>query len=246
MKKLLTLIIVVCSVMTTLGQYSAGLRTGINFSNVGGKWNSDDDSKSSMTIGPVVAGVGQYDFSDVFSLNAELGYMTMGQKLTSTYEGDARAIDAVTYIERWRFNCIMMALFTRAMFGGPLISTFIYLGPCFIRKFGGILVVDDGTNSSQSNVVWGPWPSRESSDDFYVDPEYNRRCDLRMCLGAGAGKDLGPGRLELDLRFGFGLLDLNKFDSKEDKQDAKDKGYKPYRSFNIGLTLAYMYDFNKK
>ena len=66
-----------------------------------------------------------------------------------------------------------------------------------------------------------------------------------MYIGGGVGKELGSGILELDLRFGFGLVDLNKFENSDEKQQAKDKGYKPYRSMNFTVSLAYMYLFSK-
>jgi hypothetical protein len=53
---------------------------------------------------------------------------------------------------------------------------------------------------------------------------------------------MGPGKLELDLRFGYGLLDLAKFPEGTTKPD----GYKPYHNLNFSITIGYWYFFDNE
>lgn len=193
----------------------------------------------------VAGGVGNYAFNEMFSLNAELLYISMGGKTESSWE-DSRSIQS-TYLLTERYNCIQLAMIARILFGGSNFSYFGSFGPYLTRKGGGTMTVDDGTNVTVLNIIWGTGQgtNRGNDGDWYVDPEYNRRWDFGLYIGGGVGKELGPGRLEFDVRFGLGLLDLNKFDSKENKQTAKDNGYKAYRNMNISLSVAYMYLFKK-
>ena len=246
MKKLLCFLISLLFALTTFGQFSVGPRVGVNFSTETGKWNEHDDSKNKWITGPVAGAAGNYTFTEMFSLNAELLYITMGHKTVTTYEDGSRSLNEMTCSVRKRLNCIQLAFLARSSFIGGFVSPFVFIGPYFTRFGGGKVKVDDGITTKIYDVVWDAWPSRGDTDKWYIDPKYNRRFDFGMYIGGGVGKELGPGRLELDLRFGMGLIDLWKFDSKEDKQNAKDNGYKAYRSMNISLTLAYMYIFKEK
>jgi hypothetical protein len=123
------------------------------------------------------------------------------------------------------------------------INLFAFPAIYWLYKFGGTITTPYGTLP----VRWAVPPRKSPAEDYYyLDPAYNRRSDFGMQLGGGVGKKLGPGRMELDVRFGFGFVDLNKFDSKDEKQQAKDDGYKPYRHLNFSVALAYMFLFDKK
>lgn len=233
--------LLICSV--TFGQWSVGPRLGVNFSTLTGTWNSDDDSKSRW-IGGLAAGiVGSYSFSEKYAVSSELLYIPMGEK-TIYSNGESRSVNEQNYSTRERYNCMQWLIVGKVLFGNGSLSFFAFLGPYLTYKFSGRWKDESG---NKGDIKWREDPGRKSSGDIlYIDPKYNRRFDMGMYIGGGAGKELGPGKLNLNLRFGFGFLDLNKFDSKEDKQNAKDNGYKPYRSLNISLTLAYMYSFDKK
>ena len=241
MKKLSILLITLFMCSMSFGQWSVGPRLGANFSTLTGKWNSDDDSKSRWIAGPVVGAVGNYSLNEKYGLSSELLYITMGEKTIYTDIG-SRGVNETSYSIRERYNCLQFAILAQALFGSQLMF-YANLGPYFTYKFGGKWKDGDGNNGK---IKWGTEPGRgQSGDTWYIDPDYNRRFDLGLYLGGGVGKELGPGKLNLDLRFGFGLLDLNKFDSKDDKQNAKDNGYKAYRNLNISLSLAYMFSLDK-
>ena len=241
MKKPLILLITLFMCSMSFGQWSVGPRLGVNFSTLTGKWNSDDDSKSRWIAGPVAGAVGNYSLNEKFVLSSELLYITMGEKTIYT-EGDSRSLNATSYSIRERYNCLQFAILAQALFGGNQLIYYANLGSYLTYKFGGVWKDGDG---NQGKIKYGTEPGRgQSGDIWYIDSDYNRRFDMGLYIGGGAGKELGPGKLNLDLRFGFGFLDLSKFDSKEDKQNAKDNGYKAYRNLNISLSLAYMFSLD--
>ena len=64
---------------------------------------------------------------------------------------------------------------------------------------------------------------------------------LVYIFGGGVQKQLGPGKLAFDLRFGLGLIDTHQFPEGQTKPN----GYKPYKNRNISMTFAYMFEMNK-
>jgi len=225
---------------TMQAQWSAGARFGANFSGMTGKWNTDDPTITNWIGGLTGGAVGAYNFTDMCALRGELLYITMGEK--TSYPDDGSKSSVSNYYFRERFNCLQMLFLAQALFNVRVIALYANAGTFLTYKMGGHW----RTENENGNIAWGSGDNRKSSDNtWYVDPEYNRRVDIGIYIGGGAGKELGPGRLELDLRFGFGLIDLNKFESTEAKQDAIDNGYRPYRSLNFTVSLAYLYLFDK-
>jgi hypothetical protein len=169
----------------------------------------------------------------------------MGHKNEVPYDVANRQLNEGNLMFKEYFNCLQFAILARFLFGDDF-QYFFFLGPFYTQKFRGCAVLDDGENVTKYDLVWGKPPASRDGDKYYVDPDYNRRWSYGLYLGGGVGKDLGPGKMTLDFRFGYGLIDLNKFDSKEDKQDAKDAGYKPYRGINAAITVAYLFPFGEK
>jgi hypothetical protein len=217
-----------------------GARAGVNFSSITGKWNNEDTDKHKWIAGPVAGAVGGYSFTDMISLRAELLYLTMGEKTVYQEEG-ARGLQSEEYFFKERYNCLQMVIMAYFMWNIRAIILYANAGTFLTRKFGGKWWDPHGSRP----IKWGQHTYKNGDNVYYVDPEYNRRIDFGTYIGGGIGKDLGPGRLELDLRFGFGLVDLNKFESKEQRQEARDNGYRPYRSLNFSISLAYLYLFSK-
>lgn len=222
-------------------QWSAGLRAGANFSSITGQWSSDDDSKHKWIGGPVIGGVGGYNFTETWALRGELLYITMGEKYIYDESGSKSTNEENAWF-RERYNCMQLVIVGQGMWSFSQLLLFANIGTFMTMKHGGVWSDPYGSG----RIVWQRGTYKSADGDYYVDPEYNRRIDFGMYLGGGIGKNLGPGRLELDLRFGFGLIDLNKFESKDEKKQAKDNGYRPYRSMNFSVSLAYLYLFNKK
>jgi len=243
MKKLLILFMTVLLALPGFGQFSIGPRLGVNFATITGKYSNNDDSKGGWITGLDFGAVGNYKFSDMISLNAELLFVTQGDKLK--YEGSEGAKSSLShysYVVTERYHYMQLPILAKFTFGSDLLF-FGIAGPYFGYKIRGHYKA-----KSEDNVVKGRVRFKEDKvkdDDWYQDPDEYRRFDLGMYIGGGVGKIIGPGRLEADLRFGMGFLDTNKFASKDEKQNAKDSGYKSYRNMNISLTLAYMLDLSK-
>ena len=240
MKKFSLILVILLLTSASFGQFSVGPRVGVNFATITGKHSEYDDSKSGWIAGLVIGAVGNYEYTDMVSFSAELLFITMGDKTTYS-ETDIKSSQSdynYTIIDRSHY--IMLPILARFSFG----SNFLFygnLGPYFGYDVGGHYKFEEGGNVTKGRYRYNE--DKVKGDDVYLDPDDNRRFDVGMYIGGGVGKDVGPGRLEADLRFGIGFLDRNKFDSKEDKQSHKDNGYKSSRNMNICLTLVYMYPF---
>jgi len=66
--------------------------------------------------------------------------------------------------------------------------------------------------------------------------------DVGANLGGDVQKKIGPGMMALDLRFGLGFLDRNKWD---DRDFSKSDTYKPCANRTISLNLAYTFAIGK-
>ena len=188
------------------GQWSAGPRAGVNFSSITGRWDSQDNTKHKWIGGPVIGGVGGYNFTDTWALRGELLYITMGEK-TIYDESGAKSLSEENAWLRERYNCMQMVFLGQGLWSFGHIVLFANIGTYMTMKFGGVWSDPYGSG----RIRWQRGTYKSSDGDYYVDPDYDRRVDFGIYLGGGAGKNLGPGRLELDLRFGFGLVDLTNF-----------------------------------
>jgi hypothetical protein len=234
MKKLINTLLIVLLCSGAYAQWSAGARAGVNICKTTGKWNDIEETKNKFIAGPTFLGMANYQFSDVFSLRGEIGYTVMGGKTETTVE--ARAINSVLYRER--FNCLQINFAAQYFIITSLLRYFLLTGIYYNYKGNGVFSVNDGENQK---VGWGDSGSR-NMDKILLDPDLNRRGDIGIQIGGGAGKELGPGRLDLDLRFGYGFLDLSKFPEGIEKPD----GYKSYHNMFFSITVGYWYLFNDK
>ncbi len=244
MKKLSTFAILLLFSLSSFGQYSVGGRLGLNFSTITGRYSKDDDSKNGWVVSfPTIGAVGSYELTDMISLNAELLFITIGDVAKYSETGESsRAEWGSEYdysFKEW-YHYFQLPVMARFTFGTDL----RYYGMAGLY-FGYVLGAHYKDKYGDDEVCKGRIRYKETTDDpddWYLDPKYNRRSDFGLNLGGGVSKGIGPGNLEVELRFGMGFLDHNKFDSKDDKGDE----YKSYRNMYIGLTFAYMYDLSKK
>lgn len=244
MKKLVLFFLALFLASSGFGQWAVGPRLGVNFSTVSGKWSKDDDSKNGWIAGLTFGAIGQYEYTDMISFSGELIFITMGEKTTYDYSEDGKRSTQSEYNFSVSDRChyILLPLLVRFSFGSNF-RFFGFIGPTFSYHIGGHYKFKNGDDVTKGRYRYNE--DKVKDDDIYLDPEQNRRFDLGMNIGGGVGKKIGPGTLEADLRFGMGFLDRNKFDSKEDKQDAKDNGYKGYKNIGICLNFSYMYPLGK-
>ena len=242
MKKLVLFLFIVFTSFSGFGQFSVSPILGINFATLTGRCSEDDDSKNGWITGLTFGAAGNYEFTDMISLNAELLFITYGDKIKFSESGEKSTLSEYEYKITERYHYLQLPILARASFGSNILY-YGTLGPYFGYKIGGHYKATYGDNTVKGRVRFKE--DKVQDDDWYEDPDDFRRFDLGMYIGGGAGKEIGPGRLDADLRLGIGFLDTNKFDSKEDKQHAKDNGYKSFRNMNISLTFRYVYDLSK-
>ena len=242
MKKFFTLSVFLLLALFSFGQYSAGVRLGMNLSTITGKYSQDDDSKRGWVGGLVFGVVDNYEFTDMISLDAELLFSTMGGTFKYTYdEGDGERVQLADEMEdksTERFHYLQMPVMAKFTFGTEF-KFYGIVGPYFGYALGGHYKDDQWGNESKGKIKFKK--GTNTSDVHYLDPDYNRRFDLGLNLGGGVSKEIGPGNLEAELRFGMGFLDHYKYDNKDDKPE----GYKAFKNICIGITVAYLYDFSK-
>ncbi len=242
MKKLLTLTIFLLFSLFCFGQYSVGGRLGVNFSTITGRYSKDDGSKGGWVVSfPTIGAVGNYEFTDMISLDAELLFITIGDKTkySETGEGEKGSVSEYDYSNTERYHYFQIPVMAKFTFG----TDFQYYGIAglyFAYVLGAHYKDESYGEVCKGRIRYKETP--DDPDDWYLNPDYNRRTDFGVNLGGGVSKEIGPGNLEAELRFGMGFLDHNKFDSKDDKGDE----YKSFRNMYIGLTFAYMYDLSKK
>ena len=87
MKKFLIISTILLLALSSIGQFSVGARAGLNLATLTGKYY-EDDSKSGWIATPVLGVVGSYEYTDMISFNAELLFLTIGDKTKYSYEGE--------------------------------------------------------------------------------------------------------------------------------------------------------------
>lgn len=234
MKKISVLMLALFTVVASYGQFSIGARTGPNFSKITGSWGSNDSQKSHCVTGFMGGFTGFYGFTDQLSAVAELSFVTVGEK-SKYYESDDYM--EYEYEETDKYHYITLPLLVRYSFGSNFIF-FGYGGLYFAYNVGGHYKTVTGDGTSEGRLRFDE--DKLEENDQLFDSDESRRFDMGLNLGGGAGKDLGPGRLEADARFGYGLIDHNKFENKDIKKAAKDNGYKSFKTLYFMITVAYV------
>ena len=222
------------TVVPCYGQFSIGARTGPNFSKITGTLSSNDPHKSHCVTGFMGGFTGFYGFNDQLSAVAELSFVTIGKKTDYTESDDYMEYE---YEVTEKYHYITLPLLVRYSFGSNFIF-FGYGGLYFAYKVGGHSKTVTGEGTTEGRLRFNE--DKLEENDWLFDSDASRRFDMGLNLGGGVGKDLGPGRLEADARFGYGLIDHNKFESKDVKKAAKDNGYKSFRTLEFMITVAYV------
>lgn len=239
MKKLIIFLITLFIMSSAFAQFSVGPRIGVNFSTVSGKdfWNGD--YKHKWITGVVAGVVGEYAFTDMISLDAEILYITSGAKYIYKI-GDARAVGEDEGYWKETYGNLQIPILARFNFGND-IQFYGNLGPYFSLILCGKYkdVVEAYSYEQKGKIKFKKEPDNYNGDDWYLDPKEYNKYDIGLYFGAGAKKQVGPGVLSFDARFGLGFIDYNKFENKDDKPD----GYKGYKNRNISLSFAYTIDF---
>ena len=112
-----------------------------------------------------------------------------------------------------------------------------YLGYALGGKAKSEATINGETESADAKIKFGMEPENYTGDDLYLDDQFNR-LDLGLYLGAGIQKNMGPGALIVDARFGFSLTDSNNTD--EIYPNGKPDDYDPNKFNNFTISVGYM------
>lgn len=221
MKKFLAILMMTLFVVPTFAQWTVGPRLGLNLSTCSGKWSEYDDEKSKWIPGIVVGGVAEYPITDMISGVGELLFISSGAKYTYTYEGEEESRDEECgYVER--YGKIQIPLLAKYTFG----EDFQYYG---------------SAGPYASITICGKYINKDTDTKEKIPSDAYKTFGFGLYFGGGVQKQLGPGTLAFDLRFGLGLTDSYQFPDDQEKPN----GYKPYKNRNISMTFAYMFDLEK-
>lgn len=264
MKKII-LIIAILAVNTLFAQTYFGPRLGVNIATMSGQISENSTADRKNITGLVIGGVIDHHFSDMLSLQAEILFAQNGMKEEDKYNESGSGYSLSSENENIMiFNTLEIPLLLKATFGNDF-KFYGDLGPYFNYKMGGKYESEyeyttsgwGETNTEKGNdngkIIFKEEPSDYDGDDLYLDPKYYNRIDFGLYFGGGIAKQLGPGILTLDLRFGLGFNDFFKdeffnhiydYSKSISSEGSKPDGYKAYKNRNLSITVAYMFGGN--
>ena len=188
-------------------QHYFGLRTGANFATV--TTTEEGFITKKRTFG--MNGVVFFDFSlaEKLSLQPEVSFIQKGYRRTINLLGEKNYATKLNY-----FEC---ALLLKFRFGEDDLKGYTILGPFLGRASSGKSIdLDDGS----SNPV-----------KFDAGGGFHRE-DLGMIIGAGIGLPAGPGNFIVDIRYLWGLYNIN--ESYLDDGNLRNQG------INVSLGYAFL------
>lgn len=225
-----------------MAQWQFGPRLGMNFSTVSGE-NGWGETDHGWIVGRIIGGVATYSLDEHLALVGEINHLTSGGKFNYNYS-DEEDRSLAANDGQWKeiYSNVQIPIMVKYTFGEK-IQFYGELGPYFNFSFAGkykdqIEAIDWEEKGNIRFVK--DYPDDPEDYTWYLQKEYYRRCDVGMNFGIGAQKELGKGFIALDLRFGLGFMDFNKFPDNDQPE-----GYKPYKNRNIALSVAYMFPVDK-
>lgn len=165
------------------------------------EYKSFKDSQKSQT--GLVAGVGvNVGISESFSVQADLLYTQRGARYEQTTQ--VPFLGAVTTKGSLRLNYLDIPVLGRYTFGGDDLKFYVNAGPAIGIGLSGKSTLEAPGINFNSNVNFGTEPDNNTGNETYV-----RRIDFGIQSGAGVLYPVGPGSLNLDLRYSLGLANVD-------------------------------------
>lgn len=192
MKKIFTLLFLVCLFSTmSFAQMQAGLKAGVNISNLSGDDAGSPDSKTGFAFG----GFFMYQFSPMFAIQPEAYYTMKGATDKMDFEGTTVDLTyTLDYIE-------IPVLFKFIIpVQGSGVKPAIFAGP-----FLGI-----NTTAKIKAEFQG-----QSQEEDLTD---TKSTEFGLQFGGGIGFPVGKGELGVDIRY---ILGLSTIDDSADEADVK-------------------------
>ena len=186
-------------------QGSFGVRAGLTIPNQNFEQDGVDISFDA-NLGLALAVFMELEISDNFAIQPELAFMQKGTKIELEFFGE-------TVTNKFRLNYLDVPILAKAKFGNESIAAYVAAGPSF------------GFAISGSNEADGEKEKIEEWDDF-------NRFELGAVIAGGAGIPLEDGQVLFDLRYFFGLSNL---DASDEDITATNNG--------IGISVGYLMSF---
>ena len=239
MNRVLTTILAVLFAVSAFAQFSVGPRAGLNMAWQSGKYGNWDkeDRQWIFCFNPGVAS--NYRFTKFLSLEMEILYANTGSKQNIIFI-DEQGNETESELKQL-FRSIQIPVLAKFTFGKN-VRFFGETGPYFDVIVHGQYKIkyDDTVRKGQIKIKKRPDNDNNDDDIMYLDPDTRRRTDFGFYMGAGLEKDMGPGTLVFNFRFGMGFLDVIKLNGND-----KPEGYKPFRNRMMSLTFAYLFALGK-
>jgi len=192
MKKLFTLLFLVCLFSTmSFAQMQAGLKAGVNISNLSGDDAGSPDSKTGFAFG----GFFMYQFSPMFAIQPEAYYTMKGATDKMDFEGTT--VDLTYTLDYIEIPVLFKFLIP---IQGSGVKPAIFAGP-----FLGI-----NTTAKVKAEFNG-----QSQEDDITD---TKSTEFGLQFGGGIGFPVGKGELGVDIRY---ILGLSTIDDSADEADVK-------------------------
>ncbi len=211
---LLAMILLAGTAQTSGQGFSIGAKAGVGFSYLSNFKDYEDMLKRSPNIMADGGLTGNAAFTSLVSLQFELLYEQKGEKLQTTYQGITTKVSLL-------INYITL----------PILVEF---GHSFgnVKIFGGI-------GPYIGYAINGKVVAPGSNDKIEFGKDNYRRFDAGGSADLGAGIKAGPGHIFLDLRYNYGLMDIQQMTNKPD-------GYKSLCNRNFVVSLGYLLPLGKK
>lgn len=216
--KIFTLLFVALFLITgmtqTSGQgFSLGVKAGAGFSYISHFNNSGGLLKRSPTIMVDGGLIGNIGFTKLVSLQFEILYEQKGEQYKMSFlENSSKSKLHLDYLTLPILVEFAHSFGNVKLFGG--------LGPYIGYALGGKMISPDETEG----IKFG-------KNNF-------RRFDAGAAADLGVGIKAGKGHIILDLRYNYGLIDLQQPEHKPD-------GYKPHCNRNAVISVGYIIPLGK-
>lgn len=249
MKKTLSIIVVLCFALTIKSQFSIAPTIGMSFSDGTGVHSGTSSGYwglNSLVFGVTGGIVVNANISELISIQTEFLITQKGRKTANVFPffpGGVSNFKPGKYTVT--LNYFEIPLLAKITFGNEY-KYFFSLGPYFGYAINGKYMYDPGYNSSFQSKTTGKINFEELTKESWEkgqphDPHYHNQMDLGLYIGTGIIKKIGPGKLELDLRFGFGFIDFYKTKNFDYLPD----DYKPFYNRNLNISFAYYLPLGK-
>ena len=195
MKKVTLLIASIIISLSTFAQLSVGLKGGLNLSNIALQNETSTSSESITKAGSATGLLVNYGFNDRFSAQVELLYAQKGANYNYSFL-------ATTYDRKVKLNYFEIPILIRYSYGDEnKIQLFANAGPYIAFRLKAV------SELTTTTTILGTTSVRNSSIDF-TDQVHNT--DIGLTGGIGVNYALELGKLFAEIRYGYGLTNVNK------------------------------------